>query len=156
MATSFLTAQYGGGTLYFTSPGVAIFFNAVGASYGVATGGSSSSITVNSINYTLLSFTSDGNLVVSRAGLFDVLMFGGGGGGSAGIKGDKGDQGSTGATGSAGTNGVDGVSEWATESLRELDAGLPVADGGGVGEGGARGIERAAFSVGEHDQSEPG
>ena len=47
--------------------------------YGVATGGSSSSITVSSEAYTLLTFTADGNLVVSTAGLFDILMFGGGG-----------------------------------------------------------------------------
>jgi len=49
--------------------------------YGVATGGTSSSITVSSQAYTLLTFTSDDNLVVSTAGLFDVLMFGGGGAG---------------------------------------------------------------------------
>jgi len=52
--------------------------------YGVATGGSSSSITVSGQNYTLLTFTSDGNLVVSSAGLFDLLLIGGGGGGAAG------------------------------------------------------------------------
>ena len=46
--------------------------------YGVATGGTSSSITVSSVDYTLLSFTSDDNLVVSTAGLFDVLLVGGG------------------------------------------------------------------------------
>jgi len=57
------------------------FFNlGGGANYGVATGGTSSSITVSSVNYTLLSFTSDANLVVSKAGLFDVLLVGGGGG----------------------------------------------------------------------------
>ena len=49
--------------------------------YGVATGGTSSSITVSGTNYTLLTFTSDGSLVVSEAGLFDVLLVGGGGGG---------------------------------------------------------------------------
>jgi len=49
--------------------------------YGVATGGTSSSITVSSQAYTLLSFTSDTNLVVSDAGLFDVYMVGAGGGG---------------------------------------------------------------------------
>jgi hypothetical protein len=46
--------------------------------YGVATGGTSSSITVSSQAYTLLSFTSDSNLVVTTAGLFDVLLVGGG------------------------------------------------------------------------------
>ena len=51
--------------------------------YGTATGGTSSSITVGSQAYTLLSFTSDGNLVVSAAGLFDVLLIGGGGAGGS-------------------------------------------------------------------------
>lgn len=46
--------------------------------YGVATGGTSSSITVGGIAYTLLTFTSDSNLVVSSSGLFDVLLVGGG------------------------------------------------------------------------------
>jgi hypothetical protein len=49
--------------------------------YGTATGGSSSSITVDGVNYTLLTFTSSGTLTVSKAGLFDVLVVGGGGGG---------------------------------------------------------------------------
>jgi hypothetical protein len=62
--------------------------------YGVATGGSSSSITVGGINYTLLTFTSDGTLTVTKSGLFDYLVIGsgagtnrpfnGGGGGGAG------------------------------------------------------------------------
>ena len=56
----------------------------VGGGYGVATGGASTAITVSSIDYTLLSFTTDTNLVVSKAGLFDVLMFAGGGGGGGG------------------------------------------------------------------------
>lgn len=47
--------------------------------YGVATGtGASSSITAGGIAYTLLTFTSDGSLTVSTAGLFDILMVGGG------------------------------------------------------------------------------
>ena len=54
--------------------------SAAGNAYGVATGGSSSSITDNSVAYTLLSFTTDGTLTVSKAGLFDVLCVGGGGG----------------------------------------------------------------------------
>lgn len=52
-----------------------------GLSYGIATGGASSSITVSSVPYTLLTFTSDANLVVTKEGKFDVLAFGGGGGG---------------------------------------------------------------------------
>lgn len=49
-------------------------------SYGIATGGTSSSITVGGINYTLLTFTSDGTLTVATAGLFDIGAVGGGGG----------------------------------------------------------------------------
>jgi len=49
--------------------------------YGVATGGTSSSINVGGQDYTLLTFTSDSNLVVSQSGVFDFLLIGGGGGG---------------------------------------------------------------------------
>jgi len=52
------------------------------ANYGVATGGTSSTITVGGLSYTLLTFTSDGTLTIVTAGLFDVLLVGGGGGGS--------------------------------------------------------------------------
>ena len=48
--------------------------SAGGFSYGVATGGTSSSITVSSQNYTLLTFTSTGTLTVATAGLFDYLI----------------------------------------------------------------------------------
>ena len=57
-----------------------VYVNGTATGYGVATGGTSSSIT-DTVAYTLLTFTSDGNPVVSTAGLFDVLMFGGGGAG---------------------------------------------------------------------------
>ena len=57
-----------------------VYVNGTATGYGVATGGTSSSIT-DTVAYTLLTFTSDANLVVSTAGLFDVLMFGGGGAG---------------------------------------------------------------------------
>jgi len=54
--------------------------------YGVATGGTSSSITVSSVNYTLLAFTSGSNtMTVTKAGLFDVLCIGGGGGSISGF-----------------------------------------------------------------------
>lgn len=55
--------------------------------YGVATGGSSSSITVGGINYTLLTFTSDATLTVTKAGLFDVAVQAGGAGGNNGVAG---------------------------------------------------------------------
>ena len=47
--------------------------------YGVATGGTSSSITVGGINYTLLTFTASGTLTVTEAGLFDCIIIGPGG-----------------------------------------------------------------------------
>jgi hypothetical protein len=76
-----------------TRPGVSISTfgrrPSAGISYGVATGGTSSSITDNSIAYTLLSFTSDGTLTVTKAGLFDILCVGGGGGGGAQLYGGE-------------------------------------------------------------------
>lgn len=82
---SLALAQWGGGTLYFTSASAAIFFPAGGGvSYGSASGGSSSSITVGGVGYTLLSFTSTASLTVSKDGVFDVLLIGGGGGGGNG------------------------------------------------------------------------
>jgi len=49
--------------------------------YGVATGGSPSTITDGGYSWTLLTFTSDGTLTVTKTGLFDVFLVGGGGGG---------------------------------------------------------------------------
>jgi len=57
-----------------------VYVNGTQTGYGVATGGSSSSITVGGQAYTLLTFTSTGTLTVSTAGLFDVLSVGGGAG----------------------------------------------------------------------------
>jgi hypothetical protein len=78
-----------------------VFFNlgGGGASYGVATGGTSSTISDGGKNYTLLSFTSDGTLTITTPGLFDCFIWaadqvavvsdasnsGGGGGGGGGI-----------------------------------------------------------------------
>jgi hypothetical protein len=51
-----------------------------GTGYGVATGsGTTAQIAVGGLNYTLLSFLSDGTIVVTQPGLFDVLAVGGGG-----------------------------------------------------------------------------
>ena len=47
--------------------------------WGVASGGTSSSITDGGSAYTLLSFTSDGTLTVTAEGTFEFLMVGGGG-----------------------------------------------------------------------------
>jgi len=57
---------------------------AVGVGYGVATGGTSSTITVGTQQYTLLSFTALGTLTVTKAGLFDLLIIGGGSSGVSG------------------------------------------------------------------------
>jgi hypothetical protein len=80
-AGSLALAQWGGGTLYFTSASAAIFFSGGAPTYGVATGGTSSSITVSGVNYTLLTFTTTGTLTVTRSGFFDYLLFSGGAGG---------------------------------------------------------------------------
>lgn len=83
---SLALAQYGGGYLLALSASIFTFFNlGGGVSYGTATGGASSSITVGGINYTLLTFTTDTNLVVTKTGLFDYLMFAGGGGGGRSV-----------------------------------------------------------------------
>jgi hypothetical protein len=81
---SLALAQYGGGYLLCLSASTFTFFSLGGVGYGAATGGTSSSITSGGINYTLLSFTSDNSLVVTRTGLFDVTMIAGGGGGGNG------------------------------------------------------------------------
>jgi len=50
--------------------------------YGTATGGdSSATITVGGESYTMLTFNSSGTLTVTDAGIFDLLMVGGGAGG---------------------------------------------------------------------------
>jgi len=80
-AGSLVIAQHGGGTLVATSASVFTFFSGAGNPYGTATGGASSApITVGADSYTMLTFTADGNLVVTKAGLFDCLLVGGGGG----------------------------------------------------------------------------
>ena len=101
-----------------------VYVNGTATGYGVATGGTSSSITVSTQNYTLLTFTSDDNLVVSTAGLFDVLMFGGGGAG-----------------GRDGNNGGGGGAGGVLQSTVYLDAATYAVD---VGAGGA-GATGSAF-----------
>jgi hypothetical protein len=98
-AGSLALAQWEGGALYFTSASSAIFFRGGGSSYGVATGGSSSSITVGGQNYTLLTFTGDGTLTVTKAGLFDILVCAGGGGGGKDQAGGNGYRGGGGGAG---------------------------------------------------------
>lgn len=46
--------------------------------YGAASGGTSSSVTIGGVPSTLLTFTSSGTLTVSKAGIFDMYIIGGG------------------------------------------------------------------------------
>jgi hypothetical protein len=55
-----------------------------GIGYGIATGGTSSTITVSGQSYTMLTFTGAGTLTITKAGLFDFLVIGGGTSGLAG------------------------------------------------------------------------
>jgi hypothetical protein len=75
-------AQWGGGTLYFTSASAAIFFSGGAPTYGTATGGigAPTSVTISSVNYQYLTFNSTGLLTVTRSGFFDYLLIGGGNG----------------------------------------------------------------------------
>jgi hypothetical protein len=76
---SLALAQYGGGLLLFTSSSAATFFPSGGIGYGTATGGTG--VVSGPTGYSYTSFISTGTLTVTKAGLFDVLIFGGGCGG---------------------------------------------------------------------------
>jgi hypothetical protein len=82
---SLALAQYGGGYLLALSASTFTFFNLGGGGnpYGVATGGTETTVTDGGFSYTLCTFTSTGTLTVSTPGIFDVIVFGGGGGGGA-------------------------------------------------------------------------
>jgi len=132
--------------------------------YGSASGtaASSTAITVSSVNYTLLTFTADSNLVVSKAGLFDVLMFGGGASGGYGL-----DTVSTGASGGGGAGGMVSATVYLSAATYAITIGaggassasllgnglktslgsVLVAAGGGVGYGNQSG-ERSQASQG--------
>lgn len=63
--------------------------NAIG--YGTATGGTGvTAVTIGGVNYNWTSFTSSGTLTVTKAGLFDILAFGGGSGGGTYSNGSSG------------------------------------------------------------------
>ena len=98
--SSLALAQWGGGTLYFTSASAAIFFPAGGGlGYGAGTGGATTTtITDGGFTYTLHTFTADGNFTVTREGVFELFLCGGGGGpGTNFIGRTYGDSGGTGA-----------------------------------------------------------
>ena len=54
------------------------FTKSSASSYGAASGGTSSSITINGRATTLLTFTASGTLTVTKDGIFDILLQGGG------------------------------------------------------------------------------
>jgi len=81
-SSSLALAQWGGGTLYFTSTGAAIFFSQMAVSYGTATGGIGAPVSTgvlgDGFTYNFLTFNALGTLTVTKSGLFDCLIFGGG------------------------------------------------------------------------------
>jgi hypothetical protein len=135
-------AQYGGGTLIALSASTFTFFPAGGGvNYGVATGGSSASRTIGGDNYTVLTFATDDNLVVTTEGLFDVLLVGGGGGG-AGASGGA-------ATGAGGGGGAGALAGFASTTTIYLTAGTYAVDVGAGGAGGQfAGVEGGASYIG--------
>ena len=122
---SLALAQYGGGYLLALSASTFTFFNlGGGASYGVATGRTSSSITVSGQNYTLLTISTDTNLVVSKSGLFDVLLIGGGAGAGSSSAG------APTATGGGGAGGILGLVSTCTVYLAAATYAVDVGAGG--------------------------
>lgn len=65
--------------------------------YGVGSGGTSSTITVGGLAYTMLTFTSTGTFTVTTAGMFDCMIMGGGAAGSGPINTNGGGGGGAGA-----------------------------------------------------------
>jgi hypothetical protein len=77
---SLALAQHGGGYLLALSASTFTFFSFGGTGYGAATGGTGVvDTTVGGIAYKYTSFTSTGDLTITKAGFFDFLIFGGGG-----------------------------------------------------------------------------
>jgi hypothetical protein len=121
---SLALAQYGGGYLLCLSASTFTFFNlGGGVSYGVATGGTSSTPTIGGIDYTVLTFTSDDDLVVSRSGLFDVLLVAGGGSAGGGTPTDR-------CSSGGGGGGVVGLTTLTTIYLEAATYTIDVGAGG--------------------------
>jgi hypothetical protein len=117
---SLALAQYGGGYLLCLSASTFTFFNlGGGANYGAATGGTGvTNVTIGGVNYAYTSFTSSGVLTNTKAGLFDCLIFSGGGGGG-------------GAHGFSGYSGGGGGAGGVSLSTIYLSANLTVTIGAG-------------------------
>jgi hypothetical protein len=144
---SLALAQHGGGTLVALSASVFTFFSGGAVGAGVATGGSSSSITVGGINYTLLTFTSDSTLTVTKSGLFDLFICSGGGGGGR----DAG-----GAAGSRGGGGGAGGVLQLTNVYLSANQTVTVGAGGAAGTDGANGTPGASSKVGDFQAMQGG
>jgi hypothetical protein len=87
--TSAIPSPSAGMVAYSTATGLQLYngtaWVAASTGYGVATGGTSlTPWAVSTVNYNGMKFTTDGNLVVSTSGLFDVCLIGGGGTGNRG------------------------------------------------------------------------
>ena len=115
-ASGLVLTQWEGGLVYFTSASSVIFFRS-GRLYGVATGGSSSTITDGGFSWTLLSFTTDGTLTVSAPGIFECLLIGGGGGSG------HNDVGATESTGGGGGGSVHITSLYLAAGTYTVDVG---------------------------------
>ena len=100
-SSSLALAQHGGGYLLCLSASTFTFFSGGGANYGAATGGTGvTNVTISGVNYAYTSFTSSGTLTVTKSGLFDVYIFGGGAAGGTGT-----DTVSVGSSGGGGAGG---------------------------------------------------
>lgn len=82
-ASSLSLAQYGGGYILALSASTFTFFSGGGLVYGTATG-LTGSLPTPPTGYSGLYATADSTLTVTKAGVFEVLMFAGAGGGSNG------------------------------------------------------------------------
>ena len=131
---SLALAQYGGGYLLCLSASTFTFFNlGGGANYGAATGGTGvTNVTISGVNYAYTSFTSSGTLTVTKAGLFDVYIFGGGGAAGTGTD--------TVSVGSSGGGGAGG----SQISTVYLDANQTIT----IGAGGAAGLVGTSTKLG--------
>jgi len=119
---------------YSTATGLQVFngsaWVAVGGGYGVFTGGNSTAtgVSISGSTYTVLTFTSDSNLVCATSGLIDVLLIAGGGAGAGAA-----------ASFSSSGGGGGGVLEMSAVTTLYLAAGTYAVDVGAGGTGGVAG-----------------
>ena len=134
---------------YATATGLQVFNGSAWVSVGGATwatisGGASTALgtAIGGTTYNVHTFTSDANLVVTTAGLAQVLLIGGGGGAGYG---------SSSAAGGAGGGGVLDMSDTLTIYLAAgtyaVDVGAGGAGGASSNNKGANGLESAIGSI---------